>query len=268
MKKSKPAGLVVLLDEISWLGSKDFEFLGKLKNAWDIFFKKNPELVMVLCGSVSVWIEKNILSGTGFMGRLSLRLTLDELSLAECDQFWGAAGRYISAYEKLKILGVTGGVPRYLEEIKFSAPAEENIRDLCFIKGGPLVSEFEDIFSDLFSKKSPTYKKIVRTLADGPKEIKDIAQSLQVGQSGFISEYLDDLIKSGFVSRDYTWHITSGEISRLSRFRLSDNYLRFYLKYIDKNLARIENNEFALKSLSSLPGWETIMGFQFENPCP
>ena len=33
--------VVILLDEISWMGSEDPNFLGKLKNAWDLYFKKN-----------------------------------------------------------------------------------------------------------------------------------------------------------------------------------------------------------------------------------
>lgn len=264
-EKIKNGRIIVLFDEISWMGSKDPDFLGKLKNAWDLYFKKNPELMLVLCGSASNWIERNILSNTGFVGRISYRLTLDELPLQDCNKFWLTMGRYISAYEKFKVLSVTGGVPRYLEEIKPELSAEENIKDLCFIKGGTLVNEFNDIFSDLFSLRSPTYKKIVQALSNGPQQIKDICDTLNVTQAGFISEYLEDLVKSGFITRDYTWHIASGEISKLSHFRLSDNYLRFYLKYIDKNRQRIENNEFAFKSLASLPGWEGIMGLQFEN---
>lgn len=264
-QKTQSGRVIVLLDEISWMGSKDPDFLGKLKVAWDLYFKTNPELMLILCGSASAWIEKNILSSTGFLGRISSRLMLEELSLTECNQFWSAAGGTVSAYEKLKILSVTGGVPRYLEEIRISASAEENIKDLCFLKTGPLVNEFEDIFSDLFSKKSKTYKKIVQTLSNGPLEIKEISDKLQLEATGFLSEYLDDLVKSGFISRDYTWHVNSGDFSKLSHFRLSDNYVRFYLKYIDKNKPRIENGEFIFKSLSALPGWESMMGFQFEN---
>ena len=60
--KAQSGRIVILFDEISWMGSKDPDFLGKLKNAWDLYLKKNPELMLVLCGSVSSWIEKNILS--------------------------------------------------------------------------------------------------------------------------------------------------------------------------------------------------------------
>ncbi len=257
--------IIVLFDEISWMGSKDPEFLGKLKNAWDIYFAKNPNLILVLCGSVSTWIDKNILSSTGFVGRISYRLTLEELPLKECNQFWAQNGDFISAYEKLKVLSVTGGVPRYLEEMNPSLPAEQTIRKLCFTKRGLLVHEFKDIFNDIFSRRTETYKKIIETLADGARELKEITKILELNQGGSVGEYLEDLIKSGFVSRDYTWHIASGEASRLSHFRLSDNYVRFYLKYIEKNLPKIETDTFTAKSLSLLPGWDSLMGLQFDN---
>jgi len=81
---------ILFFDEISWIGSKDPEFLGKLKNAWDLYFKKHPKLILILCGSVSTWIEKNILSSTGFLGRVSYTLTLEELPLRMCSilEYW------------------------------------------------------------------------------------------------------------------------------------------------------------------------------------
>jgi uncharacterized protein len=55
---------LIILDEITWMGNKDREFLGKLKNAWDMYFSKHPHVVLALSGSLSAWIEKNILSST------------------------------------------------------------------------------------------------------------------------------------------------------------------------------------------------------------
>lgn len=264
-KETATGRVIILFDEISWMGSKDPDFLGKLKDAWDTELKQNPELLLILCGSVSTWIDKNIISSTGYLGRIAFTLTLEELPLAECNQFWLNKSKYISPYEKLKVLSVTGGVPNYLEQIDPMLTAEENIRNLCFIKGGPLVHEFDLIFSDLFSHRAPIYKKIVEALAQGSMEIKEISETSGLAQTGAVSEYLDDLVQSGFLSRDYTWHIESGEISKFSHFRLSDNYIRFYLKYMDKILPKIDKNDFAHKSTSALPAWDTIMGLQFEN---
>ena len=41
-RHTKEGRVIILLDEISWMGSKDPLFLGKLKNAWDLEFKKKP----------------------------------------------------------------------------------------------------------------------------------------------------------------------------------------------------------------------------------
>ena len=40
-EKINKGRVVLLFDEISWMGSEDSDFLGKIKNAWDIKFKKN-----------------------------------------------------------------------------------------------------------------------------------------------------------------------------------------------------------------------------------
>jgi uncharacterized protein len=88
-----------------------------------------------------------------------LVLPLEELSLTECNQFWGSRKNQISAYEKFKVLAVTGGIPRYLEVIATKYSAEENIKRLCFIKEGFLFNEFEKIFHGLFVRCSKIYRK-------------------------------------------------------------------------------------------------------------
>ncbi len=264
-EKIQKGRVIILFDEISWMGSKDPDFLGKVKNAWDQKFKSNPELILVLCGSASAWIEENILSSTGFLGRISYTLTLEELPLPDCEWFWGKMADNISSFEKLKLLAVTGGVPKYLEEIDPTISAEENIRQLCFKKGGLLVDEFDHLFSNIFQRKSPLYQEIVKKLTYGSKEPVQLARELGVDLSGPFSESLEELAFSGFIRRDYTWHIQTGQDSKLSKFRLSDNYVRFYLRYIEKFRTKIDRGGFEFKSLMSLPEWNTIMGLQFEN---
>jgi len=261
-ERLKAGKVLLLFDEISWMGSKDPTFLGKIKNFWDLQLKENDQLIFVVCGSASAWIEKNILGSTGFVGRISFTLTLNELPLFDCAKFWP---KNISAYEKFKMLAVTGGVPKYLEEINAKYSAEENIKRLCFTKGGFLVDEFEQIFSDIFMRKSDYYKKIIMALSGGPKENNEISQTLSSHRNGRISEYLSELELAGFITRDHTWNLGTGQDSELSRSRLSDNYIRFYLKYIEMNLSKINRDTFAVKSITSLEQWPAMMGFQFEN---
>jgi uncharacterized protein len=261
-ERIKTGKVLLLFDEISWMGMNEPTFLGKIKNFWDNHLNKNDQLIFIVCGSASAWIEKNILSSTGFVGRISYTLTLEELPLSDCKQFWP---KNIAAFEKLKVLAVTGGIPKYLEEINTKISAEENIKQLCFTRGAILVEEFKQIFSDLFLRDSPFYRKIVEVLVTGSKERNEICEILKIDPGGRISEYLTELELAGFITRDFTWNIRSGVDSKLSKYRLCDNYLRFYLKYIDKNLSKINRNSFRFKSLPSLPEWNTIIALQFEN---
>lgn len=252
--------VLLVLDEINWIGSLDNTFLGKLKSAWDLHFKNNPKLLMILSGSVSSWIDENILSSTGFMGRISLELTLDELPLSVCNLFWRKKAPLISSYDKFKILSVTGGVPRYLEEIDPDISAEENIYNLAFRKGGLLVEEFDRIFSDLFSHRFLRYKQIVTRLVKGSATLEQICFDIDLEKSGVISGYLEDLQETGYISQDRTWNIKNSKKSNLCTFRLRDNYLRFYLKYIEPLRTQIEKNRIVVP-----PAWTAIMGIQFEN---
>jgi len=263
-KETKKGQILIVLDEISWMGGKDPHFLGHLKTSWDMYFSKNPNLIIALCGSVSSWIEKNILSSTGFLGRITLDLVLEELPLKVCNAFWHPKEKRITSYEKLKLLSVTGGVPLYLEQIKPNMSAERNIQELCFTKGGLLVREFDEIFSDLFSRTKNRHKEIILSLAKGSKELVQICKELGKNLGGIFSKDLDELVKAGFVKRDFTWNLKNGKEGKLSRFRLSDNYVRFYLKYIAPNRSKIEKEIFS-SSIVQLPGWEAIMGLQFEN---
>ena len=261
-ERLKSGRILLLFDEISWMAHGDHTFLGQIKNFWDLRLNVNDKLIFAVCGSVSAWIERNIMNSTGFVGRISYRLRLEEMQLDECAQFWPSEN--ISAYEKFKFLSVTGGVPKYLEEINPNMSAEANIQRLCFTKGAILVEEFNQIFSDLFLRNSTFYKQILEALVSGHKDRGEICQILELDPGGRISEYLLELDLAGFIKRDFTWDIKSGLDSKISKYRLSDNYTRFYLKYIDKNMSKIERNSYDIQSLTSLPEWNSIMGFSFE----
>lgn len=255
--------VLLFFDEISWMGSEDATFLGKIKNLWDLQLVKNSQVLFVICGSASAWIEENILSSTGFVGRISQTLTLEELPLSTCSQFWP---KNISSYEKLKLLSITGGIPKYLEEIYPNQSAEENIKRLCFMPGGFLVEEFDRIFSGIFLRSSTFYRRILEALAAGPRTQIEIANLLDPeAKMGRLPEYLWELQLAGFIAKDHAWNFKTGKDTRIQRYRLADNYIRFYLKYIEKNRSKIERNAFAFKSLTALPEWNSVMGLQCEN---
>lgn len=256
---------VILLDEISWFGHFDPTFADTVKVCWDNYWKRHDKVIVVLCGSVSSWIKENIIDNSSFLGRRSLDIIVRELTLSQCASFWGDRARRLAAREIIDVLSVTGGVPRYLEEIDPSLPAAENIKRLCFTPNGILRTDFEDMFRDVISQQRSFADRVLRSLVDGPKTVSEISESLSTGRGGRISETIARLVEAGFVAPDHGKDPETGkDIPRL-RYRLRDNYARFFLKFIEPVKAMIDNGRYAFTSLDTLENWNTVLGLQFEN---
>lgn len=256
---------IVLLDEISWMGELDPSFLGSLKTWWDQEAIKKQGLILILCGSISTWIEKNILRSTGFVGRISLVIHLKPLSIQESVSFLRKKGFAGSIYEVLKILSVTGGIPWYLDLIDPKETADQNIYELCFDPASQLIHEFETIFHDLFSHKGEAYRKILHLLVDGMKTHKELQSLLQLEKGGSLSNQLTNLVTAGFISEHYQWSLNKGSRGKQKLYRLSDCFLRFQLKYVEPHRDLIEQGAYKQVATGKLPGWDSILGFQIES---
>lgn len=187
-------GDIILFDEISWMGSKAPSFIPKLNAWWD---KQTMHVLLVFCGSVSTWIEENILKSTAFFGRVNLTISLEPLSTPESAEFLRTLGMKLSHYDMYKLLSIVGGVPWYLEQFNPGVTADENIKQLAFEKSGLLVTEFDRIFHDLFNGKGATYKKILDSLKDGAGTLSEIRQSIESAHRGTLSGMMDHLIVAG-----------------------------------------------------------------------
>ena len=256
---------VVLLDEISWLAHFDDAFADDLKIAWDNVLKKHDRLVLVLCGSVSSWIRDNIVDNGAYVGRRSLDVVVRELPLRDCVRFWGNAAERTDPAEIFDVLSVTGGVPRYLEEIDPAVPAAENIRRLAFLRNSVLRLDFDEMFSDVITRRPAFTGSVLRALEDGPKGSDDIADALSVPRSGNITIALRQLEEAGLVAREAGRNPETGKPVKDRRYRIRDNYARFYLKYVEPVKDVIDEGAFAFASLEQFDGWETVAGLQFEN---
>ena len=256
---------VVLLDEISWMAFDDKTFPSVLKNAWDDLFKEHPRLVLVACGSVSSWIRDNIVASKAFVGRRSLDVVVPELPLKDCVKFWGNRAGRVDPREIIDVLSVTGGVPRYLEEINPRLSAAENIRRLCYMPNSVLRTDFDDMFNDVITRKQKYVARVLKTFVDGPKSGAEAAQSMGVEKCGDINDAIQVLQEAGFVAEECSVNPETGTELRERRFRLKDNYSRFYLKFIERNKKVIDAGAFSLASLDELDGIDAVFGLAFEN---
>ena len=256
---------VVLIDEVSWLAFGEPRFANILRVAWENYLKPHDRLVLVVCGSVSGWIKDEIIDNGSYMGRRSLDVVVPELPLKECVKFWGKAVERWSVSDILDMLSVTGGVPRYLEELETSLSPDENIKRLCFMPNAVLRMDFDEMFTDVITREQKYTAEVLRCLVNGPRSVSEIAAMLGVEKSGRISAALMQLVEAGFVSPDAGKNPGTGADVRELRYRLKDNYARFYLKFVEPVKSVIDAGSYAFSGMDQFEGWETILGLQFEN---
>ena len=101
-----------------------------------------------------------------------------KVSLAECAKFWGDAANRTDIREIIDVLSVTGGVPRYLEEIDPGLSAAENIRRMAFRGNGLLRTDFDEMFTDVVTRQPRLSAKALRALAGPPMGVSELADAL------------------------------------------------------------------------------------------
>ena len=256
---------VVLLDEVSWLAYFDKRFAATLKIAWDNMFKNHRHRVFVVCGSVSTWIKEKIIDSRSYYGRRSLDIAVPELTLKDCARFWSGRSDRISVRDILDILSITGGVPRYLEEVNPSQSVDDNIRRMAFRPDSTLRRDFDEMFKDVIAKRPRMVAMVLEALVDGPMTMSEISGAISVGTGGNVSAALDQLVEAGLVSRDIGMNPETGDEIRERRYRLSDNYVRFYLKCIRPAAKTLDAGTFRYSRLARFEEWNAVKGFAFEN---
>ena len=105
---------------------------------------------------------------------------------------------------------------------------------------------------------------MLAALSSGPKTVSEISQALGVVRNGTLADELKELDTAGFVAQDRGINPETGRPALEIKYRIKDCYTRFYLHYIEPVRERITKGLYAIASLDSMPGWDAMLGLQFE----
>lgn len=253
---------VIFIDEMPWLDTHKSDFRMYFGHFWNTFCEKRNDLIVVVCGSAASYMVQNVISNKGSLhARLTYKLHIKPFTLFETKAYLESKNIQWGHYHILHLYIAIGGIPHYLNKIVKGESVVQTIQRLCFDSNGDLVNEFDEIFESLFSHSS-SHIEIIRTLGKINKGLtreEIIADSKQHGGGSF-TRALEELIASGFVSK----YVALDKKSKSTLFRLSDEYSRFYLKYIEPNKNQGENFWKTLFQSQSYISWA---GFNFETIC-
>ncbi len=255
------AHTVVLFDEFQWMAAQKTLLVSLFKKYWDQYWSK-CNVTIILCGSISSFMVKKVIKSKALYGRINLELNIGALNWSDCRQFLPNRNEH----EIFKYYLTFGGVPKYWTLLSSNKSYQQNIESLFLQKEGYLFNDYEKIFFSQF-KEPKTYELIVNALIHEPLNLEEIAQKIKKKSSGSLKTYLDNLSYAGFIISYFPYN--KMENSKLKKYKISDEYLRYYFKFIKTNKNQILNNSNRKSLFSRLieSKWEVWLGFAFENFC-
>lgn len=253
---------VVFIDEFPWIATARSKFLMAFENFWNRYCTGRNDLIVVICGSAaSYMIQKIVRNRGGLHNRITRQIRLLPFNLHETTLFLKSRSISYTRYDILQLYMTMGGVPHYLDKLEKGLSVAQNIDRLCFHKDGVLRNEFDLMYSSLFddSEKHLTIIKALASMNRGMTRQQLIDRS-GIPSGGDFTLKLQELIESGFVSK-YAYY---GNKEQLSLYRLSDEYSKFYLKFVQNNRNSGTGTWQRLHKSHSYLSWT---GFCFETVC-
>ncbi len=252
---------VVFFDELPWINQPKSSFLNEFSYWWNDWAAKQNILV-VICGSSTAWMVRKIIQDRGGLhNRLTGRIHLEPFSLSETRDFLHATNKNYSDYDILHIYMCMGGIPHYLNQIRKGESPTQAIHRICFTKTGLLYNEFNEVFASLFDNYTD-HASIVRALASKWKGLTraEILNQTKLTDGGGFNRTLKELEASSFIMNlPPLFNKKKGTI-----YRLSDEYSRFYIHFIDGQQYSVKNWLAFQTSSKIYTAWQ---GYAFENIC-
>ena len=252
---------VVFFDELPWMDSAHSGFLPAFEHFWNDFGCSLNNLVMIVCGSATSWMTKNIAKNKGgLFHRQTCSIYLQPFTLKETEEYLLSRRIEWSRYDITRCYMAIGGIPYYLSLLVPDKSLNDNIDNLFFRKRAELWNEYDQLYRTLFGN-SPHYVKIVETLSSRRAGLtrNEIIQATGISDNGTLSEILTNLVDSGFIRQCNVF----GK-KKESYYQLCDYYSWFYFRFIKGYHGRDEH--FWSHSYGS-PSQNAWAGLTFEQVC-
>ena len=243
----------VVIDEFQNMIQEDANILNIFQSVTDTILKDSPLKLFLLGSSISVITSKVLDHKSPLYGRKTGSLELKSVSFFDLKEFFPKA----DMEELVEIYGFADGVPYYLVRIDISFwlwLKDEIEKERGFLKDEVdflMRYEFEDV---------STYKLILEAIAHQKTKLNEIKNYMNVKRTD-ISPYLRNLIEVGMIKREVP--ITENVRSRLGRYYISDNFLKFWFRYIYPNVSSIEEGIFDIDIIKG--DYNRYLGYIFED---
>ena len=230
---------VIVIDEFQYLGRANPAYPSIFQRIWDTMLK-DANVMLVLCGSLISLMRDQVLSEESpLYGRRTAQIRMGQIPFPHYREF--LPGR--STRELVERYAVTGGVPKYIELFEDEKDVYPAISANVLDRSGFLYDEP----NFLLQREVPdvgTYFALIRAIAGGAHRPSEISRSFGIKQTS-LNKYLKTLIDLDVLERQVPVTESNPDKSKKSLYRIKDNFLQFWFRFVLPNLSYLETGRTA-----------------------
>lgn len=221
--------LLLVLDEFPELADVSPELEGVIRAVWDRL-RPRTDLRLILSGSALRTMQTMQEERAPLFGRLDLALLLQPFRPHEAAKMLTG----LAPSDQAMVWGIVGGVPLYLEWWDPKVSLRRNLARLVCVPGAPLLTAGElALAADVDA--GDLGRQVLYAIAAGRTKHNEIAGAVRADPT----RVLERLVRIGLVERMVP--VTEDPRSTRRRlYRISDNFLAFWLGVVDRHRAEIE----------------------------
>ena len=236
---------LMVIDEFQYLGKANNAFPSVFQRIWDTILK-DRNVMVILCGSLISMVESQALAySSPLYGRRTGQIKLKQIPFRFYNEFFPDK----TEKELTQYYSITGGVPKYIELFYDSKDIYEAIENNVLSKSSFLYDEPNFLLHREVSEVG-SYFSLIKIIAAGSRKLSKIASALELKQTG-LTKYLKTLINLDILEREVPVTEDNPEKSKRGLYKIKDNFMVFWFKFIFPNLNYIESghSELAMKKI-------------------
>ncbi len=239
MEISKNNHFTLIIDEFQEFFNINSSVYSEVQNIWDMN-KDKCKLNLILIGSIYSLMNKIFQnSKEPLFGRADRILYLEPFSIKTINQIlFDQNKKNIQTLFDFYLL--TGGMPKYIDiAVTNSVFSFNSFVNFILQENSPFLYEGKNLLIEEFGKEYATYFSILELISIGKTARPEIESILEQHVGGYLER----------LEKDYsiiTKHkpINAKPQSRLQKYKIGDNFLNFWFRFIYRNRSAIETNNF------------------------
>ncbi|MFR4351903.1 MAG: ATP-binding protein [Roseburia sp.] len=231
VKSGGPSKLLIVMDEFQYITKKDAAFFDAVLKLKAKRLYPGPVMIL-LCSSAVSWVEQEMEKIVGEAARkIDRRIKITNLNFLEVVR---ALPEYPVA-ECIKVYGIIGGVPGYINRWNAKVDIRANICRLILSRNGYMHGAAEELIGASLRELS-VYETILANIAAGHDKLNDIYRVTGFSRAK-ISVYMKSLSAFDIIQKVVSFETGGWDNAKKGIYRIRDNYVNFWFHFIYPHLS-------------------------------